>query len=62
MKRKLTHSLHEVQKVHTQTFTKYLQQTIGIMVHTLLKDISHHATEREAIEQKLINKHKNENK
>jgi hypothetical protein len=27
-----------------------------------IKDISHHATEREAIEQKLINKHKNENK
>ena len=39
---------------------KYLLQTFGIM--ELTKDISHHATEREAQEQKLINKHKNENK
>jgi len=61
MKRKLTHSLCEMQKVNTDLYEVFTTYFWDNGTHTI-KDISHHATEREAIEQKLINKHKNENK
>jgi len=61
MKRKLTHSLVEIQKVNTDLYEVFTTDFWDNGTHTV-KDISHHATEREAQEQKLINKHKNENK
>ena len=61
MKVKITHSLHEVQKVHKDLYEVFTTDYWDNGTYTI-KDISHHATEREAIEQKLINKHKNENK
>jgi hypothetical protein len=61
MKRKLTHSLHEMQKVHKDLYEVFTTDYWDNGTHTI-KDISHHSTEQEAIEQKLINKHKNLNK
>jgi len=60
MKVKLTHSLCEMQKINKDLYEVYTTDWDN-GTYTI-KDISHHATEREAIEQKLINKHKNENK
>ena len=61
MKVKLTHSLHEMKKVHKDLYEVFTTDFWDNGTYTI-KDISHHATEQEAIEQKLINKHKNLNK
>jgi len=61
MKRKLTHSLCEMQKVHKDLYEVFTTDYWDNGTHTI-KDISHHSTREEAIEQKLINKHKNLNK
>ncbi len=61
MKRKLTHSLVEIQKVHKDLYEVFTTDFWNNGTHTM-RELSHHATEREAQEQKLINKHKNENK
>tara|TARA_R110000851_G_scaffold38855_2_gene99344 strand:- start:474 stop:626 length:153 start_codon:yes stop_codon:yes gene_type:complete len=50
-----------MQKVHKDLYEVFTTDYWDNGTHTI-KDISHHATEREAIEQKLINKHKNLNK
>jgi len=61
MKRKLTHSLCEMQKVNKDLYEVFTTDFWDNGTYTI-KDISHHSTEQEAQEQKLINKHKNENK
>ena len=61
MKRKLTHSLHEMQKVQKDLYEVYTTDFWDNGTYTV-KDISHHSTEREAKEQKQINKAKNINK
>ncbi len=61
MKRKLTHSLVEIQKVNKDLYEVFTTDYWDNGTHTM-RELSHHATEREAQEQKLINKHKNENK
>jgi len=61
MKRKLTHSLHEMQKVHKDLYEVFTTDFWDNGTYTV-KDISHHSTEREAKEQKQINKAKNINK
>ena len=61
MKRKLTHSLHEVQKVNKDLYEVFTTDFWDNGTYTI-KDISHHATKQEAEEQKLINKYKNLNK
>jgi hypothetical protein len=61
MKHKLTHSLCEMQKVQKDLWEVFTTDYWNNGTHTM-RELSHHATEREAQEQKLINKHKNENK
>jgi len=61
MKRKLTHSLYEMQKVQKDLWEVFTTDYWDNGTYTV-KELSHHSTEREAIEQKLINKHKNINK
>ena len=61
MKHKLTHSLYEAKKVQKDLYEVCTTNYWNNGTHTV-KDISHHSTEREAKEQKLINKHKNLNK
>ena len=61
MKRKLTHSLVEIQKVQKDLWEVFTTDYWDNGTYTM-RELSHHATEREAQEQKLINKHKNENK
>jgi hypothetical protein len=61
MKHKLTHSLCEMQKVQKDLWEVFTTDYWNNGTYTV-KDISHHATEREAQEQKEINKHKNLNK
>ena len=61
MKRKLTHSLVEIQKVDTYLYEVFTTDYWDNGTHTM-RELTHHATEREAQEQKLINKHKNLNK
>jgi hypothetical protein len=50
-----------MQKINKDLYEVYTTDFWDNGTYTI-KNISHHATEREAIEQKLINKHKNENK
>jgi len=61
MKRKLTHSLYEMQKVQKDLWEVFTTDYWDNGTYTV-KELSHHSTEREAIEQKLINKSKNINK
>jgi len=61
MKRKLIHSLYEAKKVQKELYEVCTTDFWDNGTYTI-KDISHHATIEEAKEQKLINKHKNENK
>ena len=61
MKRKLTHSLYEMQKVQKDLWEVFTTDYWDNGTYTV-KELSHHSTEREAIEQKLINKSKNLNK
>ena len=61
MKHKLTHSLYEAKKVQKDLYEVCTTNYWDNGTYTT-KDISHHATEREAQEQKQINKDKNENK
>ena len=61
MKVKLTHSLCEMQKINKDLYEVFTTDYWDNGTHTM-RELSHHATEREAQEQKLINKHKNENK
>jgi len=61
MKHKLTHSLYEMQKVQKDLWEVFTTDYWNNGTFTT-KDISHHATEHEAKEQKEINKHKNLNK
>jgi len=61
MKHKLIHSIYEMKKVQKELYEVCTTDFWDNGTYTI-KDISHHATEREAIEQKEINKHKNENK
>jgi hypothetical protein len=61
MKHKLTHSLYEAKKVHKDLYEVCTTDYWNNGTYSI-KDISHHATEREAQEQKEINKHKNQNK
>lgn len=61
MKPKTSFSLFEMQKVQKDLWEVFTTDYYNDGTYSI-KDISHHATEREAEEQKLINKHKNENK
>jgi hypothetical protein len=61
MKRKLTHSLYEMQKVQKDLWEVFTTDYWDNGTYTV-KELSHHSTEREAQEQKEINKHKNLNK
>jgi hypothetical protein len=61
MKVKLTHSLHEMQKINKDLYEVFTTDFWDNGTYTI-KDISHHATKQEAEEQKLINKYKNLNK
>ena len=61
MKRKLTHSLYEMQKVQKDLWEVFTTDYWDNGTYTV-KELSHHSTEREAQEQKLINKSKNLNK
>ena len=61
MKRKLTHSLVEIQKINKDLYEVFTTDFWDNGTYTI-KDISHHATKQEAEEQKLSNKYKNENK
>jgi hypothetical protein len=59
MKHKLTHSLYEAKKVQKDLYEVCTTDFWNNGTYTV-KDISHHSTEREAQEQKEINKHKNQ--
>jgi len=61
MKVKLTHSLVEIHKVQKDLYEVFTTDYWDNGTYTT-KDVSHHSTEREAQEQKEINKHKNINK
>jgi len=61
MKVKLTHSLVEIHKVQKDLYEVFTTDYWDNGTYTT-KDVSHHSTEREAQEQKEINKHKNLNK
>lgn len=61
MKHKLSHSLYEIHKVQKDLYEVCTTDYWDNGTYTT-KDISHHSTEREAQEQKEINKHKNLNK
>ena len=61
MKPKVTHSLYEATKVQKDLYEVCTTNYWNDGTYTI-KDISHHSTEREAQEQKQINKAKNENK
>ena len=61
MKPKTSFSLFEMQKVQKDLWEVFTTDYYKDGTYSI-KDISHHATEREAQEQKQINKHKNENK
>jgi len=61
MKHDISFSLFEMIKVQKDLWEVFTTDYFKDGTYTT-KDISHHATEREAQEQKLINKHKNENK
>jgi len=61
MKHKLTHSLVEIHKVQKDLWEVFTTDYWDNGTYTT-KDVSHHSTEREAQEQKEINKHKNLNK
>ena len=60
MKQKRTHSLYEAKKVQKELYEVCTTDFWDNGTYTI-KDISHHATEREAQEQKQINKDKNKN-
>jgi hypothetical protein len=57
MKRKLTHTLFEVKKIHLELFEVFTTWYWDNGTHTT-KDISHHSTRQEADEQRLINSQK----
>tara|TARA_R110002126_G_scaffold51848_1_gene141616 strand:+ start:1744 stop:1929 length:186 start_codon:yes stop_codon:yes gene_type:complete len=61
MKHKLLHSLYEAKKVQKDLYEVCTTDYWDNGTYTV-KDISHHSTEREAQEQKQINKDKNQTK
>jgi len=61
MKHNKSFSLFEMIKVQKDLWEVFTTDYYKDGTYSI-KDISHHSTEREATEQKLINKHKKENK